>query len=359
MLLVLALGAAIWWAGKALGVPRQARFLLLGLLYVAVLMVQVALPRGHGLREATGGSPALWLILGGFVALTIAYRAVLARLRARAGGGVTDAGSAASPARPGEGPMGEAELERYARHIVLREIGGPGQQALRQARVLVVGAGGLGAPALQYLGAAGVGTLGVIDDDTVENANLQRQVIHRDADIGMPKVFSAQAAVQAQNPFVTVRPYRRRLDGEVAEALFADYDVILDGSDNFATRELVNRAAVAAGKPLVWGALSQWEGQVSVFDPAEGAPCYACVFPERPAPGLAPSCAEAGVLGPLPGVIGAMMAVEGVKLVTGAGAPLRGRLALYDALWGETRQVAVKPRPGCAVCGAGAGRGPA
>ena len=359
MLLVFGLAALIWGVGALLGAPRQARLLMLGLLYVAVLMVQVALPAGHPLREATGGSPALWLILGGFAALVLGYATVLLRLRARAGHAEGDGPSDAAPARPPAGPMSETELERYARHIVLRELGGPGQQALRDARVLVVGAGGLGAPALQYLGAAGIGTLGVIDDDAVENANLQRQVIHRDADIGLPKVFSAQKAIEAQNPFVAVRPYHRRLDAEIAAALFADYDVILDGSDNFETRELVNRAAVATGKPLVWGALSQWEGQLSVFDPAQGAPCYACLFPDRPAPGLAPSCAEAGVLGPLPGVVGAMMAVEAIKIVTGAGAPLRGRLLLYDALWGESRQVTVKPRAGCPVCGAGAGAGTA
>ncbi len=359
MLLVFGLAALIWGVGALLGAPRQARLLMLGLLYVAVLMVQVALPAGHPLREATGGSPALWLILGGFAALVLAYATVLLRLRARAGHAEEDGAPATTAGRPPAGPMSETELERYARHIVLRELGGPGQQALRDARVLVVGAGGLGAPALQYLGAAGIGTLGVIDDDAVENANLQRQVIHRDADIGLPKVFSAQKAIEAQNPFVAVRPYHRRLDAEIAETLFADYDMILDGSDNFETRELVNRAAVATGKPLVWGALSQWEGQLSVFDPARGAPCYACLFPDRPAPGLAPSCAEAGVLGPLPGVVGAMMAVEVIKIVTGAGAPLRGRLLLYDALWGESRQVTVKPRAGCPVCGGGAGAGTA
>lgn len=243
------------------------------------------------------------------------------------------------------------ELDRYARHIVLREIGGPGQKALRDAKVLVIGAGGLGAPALQYLAAAGVGTIGVIDDDVVENANLQRQVIHRDQDIDMPKVFSAQAAMVAQNPYVEVRPYHRRLTEEVAADLVSDYDLVLDGTDNFETRYLANRVAVAQGKPLVSGALSQWEGQISVFDPASGAPCYQCLFPEAPAAGLAPSCAEAGVIGPLPGVIGAMMAVEAIKLITGAGQPLREEMLIYDALWGETRKIAVKKRPDCPICG--------
>ena len=192
----------------------------------------------------------------------------------------------------------------------------------------------------------------MIDHDVVDNSNLQRQVIHRDADIGMPKVFSAEAAMRAQNPFIEIKPYNRRLEAEIAPDLFADYDVILDGTDNFTTRYLANEAAVRAGKPLVSGALSQWEGQVSVFDPAAGAPCYQCIFPEAPAEGLAPSCAEAGVIGPLPGVIGSMMAVETIKLITGAGQPLRGEMLIYDALWGETRKIALERRADCPVCGA-------
>jgi molybdopterin/thiamine biosynthesis adenylyltransferase len=196
----------------------------------------------------------------------------------------------------------------------------------------------------------------VIDDDTVDNSNLQRQVIHKDSAIGTPKVFSAQAEITAQNPFVEVRPYKRLLTEEIALDLIDDYDLVLDGSDNFDTRYLVNRACVAAGVPLVSGALSQWEGQVSVFDPARGAPCYACVFPEAPAAGLAPSCAEAGVLGPLPGVVGAMMAVEAIKLLSGAGTPLLGQMTIYDALYGESRQIAVQPRAGCPVCSGEAAR---
>ena len=202
---------------------------------------------------------------------------------------------------------------------MLREVGGPGQKALKNARVLVVGAGGLGSPALLYLAAAGVGTIGVIDDDTVSNSNLQRQVIHRDADIGLAKVFSAEAAMKAQNPYITVRPYNRRLSEEIAETLFTDYDLVLEGSDNFATRYLVNRVAAKLGIPVVGGAISQWEGQLAVWDPAHDAPCYQCVFPEAPAEGLAPTCAEAGVIGPLPGVIGTMMASEAIKIITGAG----------------------------------------
>ena len=233
-------------------------------LFTLVLLVQLALPDGHALREATGGSPALWVLLAAFVIVCLVYGKALNWLRDRAAPQRSDV-----PPRSG---FSDAELNRYARHIVLREIGGPGQKRLKEARVLVIGAGGLGAPVLQYLAAAGVGTIGVVDDDTVENGNLQRQVIHRDADIGIPKVFSAEAAMRAQNPFVDVRPYHRRLSDEIATELFGDYDLIVDGTDNFVTRYLVNQTAVALGKPLISGALSQWEGQVSVFDPAKGAP---------------------------------------------------------------------------------------
>lgn len=348
MVLVFAIAAVLWGFGALMKVPPRARWNMIGLLYVFVLALQVALPIGHPIRMATGESPAFWLILGGFAVIVLGYRHVLNRLRGRADEGQAKA-LAEAPAR--SGVFSDTELNRYARHIALREVGGAGQKALRDARVLVVGAGGLGAPVLQYLAAAGVGTIGVIDGDVVENTNLQRQVIHSDARIGMPKVFSAQAAMQAQNPFVTVRPYHRRLTQDIITDLLADYDLVIDGTDNFDTRYLVNRAAVAAGLPLISGALSQWEGQISVFDPGKGAPCYACVFPKAPAPALAPSCAEAGVIGPLPGVIGSIMAVEAIKLITDAGTPLRGEMVIYDALYGESRKIAVKRRADCAVCG--------
>ncbi len=354
MLLVLLLAAFLWGAGWALGASRTARWTSLAVLFGVVLVVQLILPDGHPLREATGKSPALWLILAGFAVLALVYRQWLARLRERA---VANEAPPRDTVSQGQNRFSEAELERYARHIVLRELGGPGQKSLKQARVLVIGAGGLGSPPLQYLAAAGVGTIGVIDDDVVENANLQRQVIHRDADIGKPKVFSAKEAMEAQNPNVAVRPYHRRLTEEIAADLFTDYDLILDGTDNFDTRYLANRAAVAGGKPLVSGALSQWEGQLSVFDPARGGPCYQCIFPQAPAPGLAPSCAEAGVVGPLPGVVGSMMAVEAIKVITGAGMTLRGEMLIYDALYGESRKITLKPRPDCPICGgAQAGR---
>ncbi len=242
------------------------------------------------------------------------------------------------------------ELNRYARHIMLREIGGPGQKRLKNARVLVIGAGGLGAPALLYLAAAGVGTIGVVDDDTVDNSNLQRQVIHRHQDIGTPKVKSARRAMLGQNPDITVNAYAQRLDEAAAKALFSEYDLVLDGTDNFSTRYMVNQVAVQAKTPLIAAAITQWEGQISLYDPANGTPCFQCVFPEAPAPGLVPTCAEAGVIGPLPGVVGAMMAVEAIKHLTGAGTGLGGQLMIYDALYAETRKIALKPRPDCPVC---------
>ncbi|MBV1925930.1 MAG: HesA/MoeB/ThiF family protein [Rhodobacteraceae bacterium] len=346
MLLVLSLVGLIWVLGWLTKTPKRARFIMIGVLFAVVMLLQIALPDGHPLREATGESPVLWLLLAAAIGVILLYRHGLRALRRYANK------RADIEVKPAKTPtFSETELNRYARHIVLHELGGPGQKRLKQARVLVIGAGGLGAPALLYLAASGVGTIGVIDDDEVENANLQRQVIHRDADIGMPKVFSAQAAMLAQNPFVTVQPYHRRLGEENASDLFADYDLILDGTDNFETRYLVNRLAVQQGKPLISGALSQWEGQLSVFDPANGTPCYQCIFPEAPADGLAPSCAEAGVVGPLPGVVGSMMALEAIKVITGAGAPLRGEMLIYDGLYGESRKIGLQRRSDCPVCG--------
>ncbi|MFK7875520.1 MAG: ThiF family adenylyltransferase [Paracoccaceae bacterium] len=344
MLLVFAMAGALWGLGWMMKTPVQARLLMIGLLFTAVLFVHVVLPDGHPLRVQTGGSAAPWLMIAAATGLVMLYRIGLSKLRGKAHsreGEVTDKKQLFS----------EAELNRYARHIVLREVGGPGQKALKEASVLVIGAGGLGSPALQYLAAAGVGTIGFVDNDQVDSANLHRQVIHKDAAIGMPKVFSAQVEMEAQNPFVVTRPYHRRLDTETAMSLFQEYDVILDGTDNFETRYLVNQAAVAAKKPLISGALTQWEGQISVFDPEKGTPCYCCIFPKAPDPSLAPPCSEAGVIGPLPGVIGTMMALEAVKVITDAGQPLLGEMLIYDGLYGETRKIKLNRRQDCAVCG--------
>ena len=336
----------LWVIGWLMKVPYAVRWNMTAILLVGVMMVHVILPNGHPLRMATGGDARLWGIIIAFGFLIWGYRKFLSKLRARV---VQNAQTTVRSAS-----FSPTELDRYARHIILREVGGPGQKALRDARVLVIGAGGLGAPALEYLAAAGVGTIGVIDDDVVENANLQRQVIHNDRNIGMPKVHSAAEAMTAQNPFITVRPYHRRFEADIAEELFADYDLVLDGSDNFQTRYLVNETAVTTQTPFIAAALTQWEGQISVYDPMRGSPCYACVFPVAPDPSLVPSCAEAGVIGPLPGVIGSMMAVEAVKLITKAGDPLLGRLLIYDALYAQTRTIGVKPTADCPVC---AGKG--
>ncbi|PTV96365.1 molybdopterin/thiamine biosynthesis adenylyltransferase [Rhodobacter aestuarii] len=328
--------------GLALKVPRRLIWGILAVVCAAFVAAHALFAEPtHPLRAMIGGSLAGWVGLGVVAGVVLTYRWGLAKLRARA---------AQPEQKAPQGPFSEAELNRYARHILLREVGGPGQKRLKAARVLVVGAGGLGAPVLLYLGAAGVGAIGVIDPDTVSASNLQRQVLYRDADIGKPKVFAAQAALLAQNPFIKIRPYHRAFTPEIAAELLTEYDLVLDGTDNFETRQAVNRACVAAGKPLISGAIAQWEGQLSLYDPAKGAPCLACVFPTAPAPGLAPDCAQAGVMGALPGIIGAMMAAEAIKEIVQAGQSLRGTLLIHDALWAESRRIAIKRAPTCPVC---------
>ena len=240
----------------------------------------------------------------------------------------------------------EAEVERYARHLVLREVGGPGQQKLKAARVLVVGAGGLGAPAALYLAAAGVGTIGLVDPDAVSLSNLQRQVLYAQADVGRPKVEAAKEHLAALNPHVAVETHSVWLDPKNADELVQQYDLVLDGADDFATRFAVSDACLAHGKPLVSGALGRWTGQVGVF---LGKPCYRCLVPEVPPD--AETCALVGVVGALAGVIGSMMALEAVKLITGAGEPLSGKLLIYDALAAETRTVRIGADPACPACG--------
>ena len=242
----------------------------------------------------------------------------------------------------------DAEVERYARHLVLREVGGPGQQRLKAAHVLIVGAGGLGAPASLYLAAAGVGQITLVDPDAADLSNLQRQVIYRPSDLGAPKVEAAAAQLSALNPHVQINPVRLALDSANAGDLVASADLVLDGTDDFATRFAVNAACVAHGKPLVSGAIGRWTGQVGVF---KGQPCYRCLVPDIPPD--AETCAAVGVIGALAGVIGSMMALEAIKVVTGAGEPLEGRLLIYDGLAAETRTVRIGADPGCAVCGEG------
>jgi sulfur-carrier protein adenylyltransferase/sulfurtransferase len=240
--------------------------------------------------------------------------------------------------------LSKAEVARYSRHLIIPDVGVDGQKRLKNAKVLVVGAGGLGSPALLYLAAAGVGTLGVIDFDVVDESNLQRQVIHGQSDIGRPKGESARDSVREINPFVEVNLHQVRLDSSNVLDIFRDYDLILDGTDNFATRYLVNDACVLLGKPYVWGSIFRFEGQVSVFW-AEYGPQYRDLYPEPPPPGMVPSCAEGGVLGVLCASIGSIMVTEGIKLITGIGEPLLGRLMVYDALEMTYRTIRVRRDP--------------
>ena len=246
--------------------------------------------------------------------------------------------------------LDSSELSRYARHLSLPEIGREGQIRFKRARVLVVGAGGLGSPLAIYLAAAGIGTLGLVDFDDVDETNLQRQILHGTKDVGRPKLDSARDRLADVNPNVTVVTYPVRLDSENAMEIIADYDVVVDGTDNFPTRYLVNDACVLSGKPNVYGSIFRWEGQVSVFGLA-GGPCYRCLFREPPPPGLVPNCAEAGVLGVLPGVIGSLQALEVIKIVLGTGKTLSGRLLIFDALELSWREVALRRNPDCPVCG--------
>ena len=242
------------------------------------------------------------------------------------------------------------EVKRYSRHLIIPEIGMTGQKRLKNARVLCVGAGGLGSPALLYLAAAGVGTLGVIDFDVVDESNLQRQIIHGQSDVGRPKAESARDSIREINPNVNVILHETALDNDNALDIFSQYDLIVDGTDNFATRYLVNDACVLLGKPYVWGSIYRFDGQASVFW-AEHGPCYRCLYPEPPPPGMVPSCAEGGVLGVLCGSIGSIQVTEAIKLITGVGDSLAGRLMIYDALEMSYRTVRVRKDPECPICG--------
>jgi molybdopterin/thiamine biosynthesis adenylyltransferase/rhodanese-related sulfurtransferase len=248
--------------------------------------------------------------------------------------------------------LSPAELARYSRHILLPEVGVDGQAKLASSSALVIGAGGLGSPIALYLAAAGVGTIGVAEFDRIEEHNLQRQILHDTASVGAPKAESARARIEALNPHVKVVLHESGVGPANAETIFRNYDVIVDGTDNFPTRYLNNDAAFFASKPLVYGSIFQFEGQVSVFHPAGGAPCYRCLFPEPPPPGSVPNCGEAGVLGALCGVIGSLQAMEAIKVLIGIGEPLRGRLLVFDALASEFRTLKLRKDPECPLCGA-------
>ncbi len=242
------------------------------------------------------------------------------------------------------------EVRRYSRHLIIPDVGVEGQKRLKNSRVLCVGAGGLGSPALMYLAAAGVGTLGIVDFDVVDESNLQRQVIHGVSDLGRPKAESAAASIREINPLVNVQIHNEALTNDNVMEIFAQYDLIVDGTDNFATRYMVNDAAVLSGKPYVWGSIYRFDGQASVFW-AEHGPCYRCLYPEPPPPGMVPSCAEGGVLGVLCASIGSVQVNETIKLLAGIGDPMVGRLLVYDALEMSHRTIKVRKDPNCALCG--------
>src|SRR5437867_4330750 len=247
-------------------------------------------------------------------------------------------------------PLTNDEILRYSRHLIRPDVGVEGQRRLKAARILLIGAGGLGSPLALYLAAAGVGTLGLVDFDVVDVSNLHRQVLHGTKDVGRPKLESARERICDVNPHVHVEPYETRLTSANALDIIRDYDIVIDGTDNFATRYLTNDACVLLGKPNVYGSIFRFEGQASVFALEEG-PCYRCLFPEPPPPGLVPSCAEGGVLGVLPGLVGTIQATEGIKLILGAGEPLVGRLLLIDALSMQFRTVRLRKDPTCPACG--------
>ena len=257
---------------------------------------------------------------------------------------------ATTEVKPDATTLSNDEILRYSRHLIMPEVGMEGQQKLKAARVLCIGAGGLGSPLALYLTAAGVGTLGIVDFDVVDYTNLQRQIIHSTADVGRKKLDSAAEKLKGINPFLDLRTFETRLTSDNALELFREFDIIADGTDNFPTRYLVNDACVLTGKPNVYGSIFRFEGQASVFATEDG-PCYRCLYPEPPPPGLVPSCAEGGVLGILPGLVGVIQATETIKLILGQGEPLIGRLLLVDALGMKFRELKLRKNPDCPVCG--------
>ncbi len=256
-----------------------------------------------------------------------------------------------APSKPELPALSKEEIQRYARHLILPEVGMEGQQKLKSAKVLCVGAGGLGSPLALYLAAAGVGTLGIVDFDVVDASNLQRQIIHFTSDVGKPKLESAEEKLRAINPHIEIRKFETRLTSANALGIIGQFDMVADGTDNFPTRYLINDACVLSGKPNVYGSIFRFEGQASIFATKNG-PCYRCLYPEPPPPGLVPSCAEGGVLGVLPGLIGVVQATEVIKLILGAGEPLIGRLLLVDTLTMRFREMRLRPDPACPICGA-------
>jgi len=342
------LGFVVFWvAARQLKLSKSIVPAVAIGLSVFILCVHLTLPPENNLRVFLGGSLKPWVLLISIFLVVYFYREILRRIRSISTKNTTEN----LPTNTSEVTFSDIELDRYSRHVILREIGGSGQKKLKSTSILVVGAGGLGSPVLQYISAAGIGKIGIIDDDVVDQSNLQRQIIHNDNSIGVPKVFSAQKAIKEQNPHVVVKPYNRRLNQDIAHELLSEYDIIIEGSDNFETRYLVNEVAKSLSKVVISGALSQWEGQIMVFDHALNSPCYECVFPEKPGDDLAPTCAEAGVFSALPGVVGTLMAAEAIKHILDIGNGLKGVMLIYDSIQSETRFIKLNKATNCRICG--------
>ena len=331
-----------WFIAGYLGVSQNLRGASVFIILASILGALFLIPETNSFSIIMGGW-APWATISFIFCVTFFFRLFITSLRNKSNEGYPDEVQEADE-------FSNHELERYSRHILLKELGGLGQRRIKDSSVLIIGAGGLGAPVIQYLAASGVGTIGIIDHDKVSLSNLQRQVIYPTKQVGEQKVFSAVDAIYRLNNNVNVRPYNRRLNSEIAEEIFSEYDVVVDGTDNFETRYISNSAAVITKKHLVSGALSQWEGQVSVFAPHKGGPCYACVFPSPPKDGLAVTCSEGGVFSPLPGVIGSVMAVETLKILSHSGNTLLGQMFIYDGLKGESRKIKINPNKKCPIC---------
>ena len=342
ILAVLSFLVLVWLIAKHFGVSQNLRAVSVFMILIFIFGTLFIIPETNSFSIVMGGW-APWATISFLFCITFLFRLFIDVLRNKSKDVYLSDVKEADV-------FSNHELERYSRHILLKELGGLGQRRIKDSSVLIIGAGGLGAPVIQYLAASGVGTIGIIDDDKVSLSNLQRQVIYPAKQVGEQKVFSAADAIYQLNSNVNVRPYNRRLNSEIAEEIFSEYDVVVDGTDNFETRYISNSAAVITKKYLVSGALSQWEGQVSVFAPHKGGPCYACVFPSPPKVGLALTCSEGGVFSPLPGVIGSVMAVETLKILSHSGNTLLGQLFIYDGLKGESRKIKINPSKKCPIC---------
>lgn len=342
MMVFFLLGITFLLLDRIFNVKRRYNLTFLIIAFGIIFLIHFTFSADHILVKSTGGSLSNLVISFLLLLVIIGYVFLLKKAK--------NIGKVKFGKDSTKNLFNSEELNRYARHIVLKEIGGLGQKKLKNAKILVIGAGGLGSPVLQYLGAGGIGTIGVVDSDLVDNSNLQRQIIYTDKMIGDPKVFAASEAIRAQNPYTNILTYNYLFDKKNADDLISNFDLIIDGTDNAQTRYLVNKTCVKLKKPLISGAISQWEGQVMVYTSTLDSPCYQCVFPNIPNTELAASCSETGVVGALPGVIGSIMAVEAIKLIVGAGELLNGRLMIYDALNAETRTIKLNQDTNCPIC---------